>query len=106
MSKPHNPMASPEKAPAVSFNDSIRAVAKWGAARKAEELLAMAAKNPQFSERGVFRARVGFNLGLIKQALGRADVARTHFERAREVAGAQEAPAIVAKIDAEIASLS
>jgi hypothetical protein len=84
----------------VARNLAFLAAAKWGAARKAEALLLTAAKNAQFSERGVFRARIDFNLGLINQALGKADLARTHFERAREIAVSQEAPAIAAKIDA------
>jgi tetratricopeptide (TPR) repeat protein len=82
------------------------AIAKWGAARKAEPLLRKAAQNPQFSERGVFRARIDFNLGLIQQALSRTDLARTHLDRAREIAISQDAPAIIEKVDAVIASLS
>jgi hypothetical protein len=69
-------------------------------------LLRLAIQNPQFSERGVFRARIYFNLGLIHKTLGRADLARTYFMRAREVAISQEAPAVIAKIDAAMASFS
>jgi hypothetical protein len=69
-------------------------------------LLRVAIQNPQFSERGVIRARIDFNLGLVQRALGRLDLAQAHFKQAREVAISQEAPAIIAKIDAAMASFS
>ena len=89
----------------VMRNLFFLANAKWGAARKAEALLRKAAQNPQFSERGVFRARIDFNLGLLQQALSRTDLARAHLDRAREIAISQDAPAIIEKVDTVIASL-
>jgi hypothetical protein len=90
----------------VLKNLGFLAISKWTAAKKAEALLWLAIQNPQFSARGVFGARIDFNLGLIQKTLGRADLARAHFMQAREVAISQEAPAVIAKIDAAMASLS
>ncbi|HKM74265.1 MAG TPA: hypothetical protein VKF83_02690 [Stellaceae bacterium] len=91
---------------AVVKNLLFLAIAKSTAAKKAEALLRVAIQNPQFSEQGVFRARIDFNLGLLQQAMGRSDLARAHLALAREIAISQETPAIVAKIDAAMASLS
>jgi hypothetical protein len=52
------------------------------------------------------RARIDFNLGLVQRALGRSDLAQAHFKQAREVTISQEAPAIIAKIDAATTSFS
>lgn len=76
------------------------AIAKWTAAKKAESLLWAAIKNPQFSERGVIRARIDFNLGLLYKATRRPDLAQAHFAKARNAASAQQAKALLAKIDA------
>jgi tetratricopeptide (TPR) repeat protein len=78
--------------------------AKRGASRRAETLLRMALRNPQISERGLVRARIYFNLGMIHKAMGRLDLAGAHFDEARKVASAQEATALIAKIDAAKAS--
>jgi hypothetical protein len=64
----------------------------------------MALRNPQISERGVVRARIYFNLGMIHKAMGRLDLAGAHLDEARKVASAQEATALIAKIDAAKAS--
>jgi DNA-binding winged helix-turn-helix (wHTH) protein len=73
--------------------------AKRVAVRKAEALLRKAMADPWFSERGVIRTRIDYDLGEIAMATGRADVARTHFASAREIAVAQQAPNWLAKID-------
>jgi class 3 adenylate cyclase/tetratricopeptide (TPR) repeat protein len=78
--------------------------AKRGASRRAETLLRAALRNPQISERGVVRARIYFNLGMIHKAMGRLDLASAHFDEAHKVASAQEAAALIAKIDAAKAS--
>jgi hypothetical protein len=75
------------------------------AAKRADALLTAARRNTQFSDRGVFRARIDFNLGLLHKATGRSDLARSHLSEARIVALAQEADALVAKIEAAMVSL-
>jgi class 3 adenylate cyclase/tetratricopeptide (TPR) repeat protein len=79
--------------------------AKRWASSRAETLLRAALKNSQFSERGVLRARIDFNLGMIHKAMGRLELARAHFDEARKIASAQEAVALIAKIDAAKTSL-
>jgi class 3 adenylate cyclase len=80
--------------------------AKRVAPKKADSLLRVALKNPQFGDRGVVRARIDFNFGLIYKAVRRLDLARAHLLEARKFALAQEATAMIAKIDATITSLS
>jgi hypothetical protein len=75
------------------------------AARKAEALLREAMTDPWFSERGVTRARIEFDLGEICLATGRPVLARTHFETARVIAIAQRASNWLAKIDVAAALL-
>jgi hypothetical protein len=53
----------------------------------------------------VLRARIVFNLGMIHKAMGRLELARAHFDEARKIASAQEAVALIAKIDAAKTSL-
>jgi tetratricopeptide (TPR) repeat protein len=78
--------------------------ARIKASREAERLLKIALQSPQFSERGVFRARIEFNLGLLHKARNQSPLAREHFERARLAASEQKAVIILAKIDAALAS--
>jgi tetratricopeptide (TPR) repeat protein len=80
--------------------------AKRRVSGKAEALLRAALKNPQFSERGVLRARIDFNFGMIHKAMGRLKLAGAHFDEARKIASAQEAVALLAKIDAAKTSLA
>ena len=61
--------------------------------------------DPWFSERGVTRARIEFDLGQICTATGRTDLARAHFETARAIATAQNASNWLTKIDAATAPL-
>lgn len=70
------------------------------AAAKASALLREAMADPWFSERGVTRARIEFDLGQICRATGRTDLARGHFETARAIAIAQNVPNWLTKIDA------
>jgi hypothetical protein len=79
--------------------------AKRVAARKAEALLREAMADPWFSERGVTRARIEFDLGEICLATGRPALARTHFKKARAIAVAQNVPKWLAKIDVAAALL-
>lgn len=70
------------------------------AAAKADALLREAMADPWFSERGVTRARIEFDLGRICAATGRTNLARSHFETARVIAIAQNAANWLTKIDA------
>jgi len=79
--------------------------AKPTAAEKADALLREAMADPWFSERGVTRARIEFDLGQICTATGRTDLARAHFETARAIATAQNASNWLTKIDAATAPL-
>jgi hypothetical protein len=78
--------------------------AKRVAAERAEALLRHALADPWFSDHGVARARIEFDLGELYAATGRADLALGHFERARSIAVAQEVPRMLARIDAAIGS--
>jgi hypothetical protein len=74
----------------VLKNLTFLVISKWTAAKKAEALLQVAIQNPQFSDRGVIRARIDFNLDLVQRALGRSDLAQAHFKqgtRSRNLAG-------------------
>jgi class 3 adenylate cyclase len=75
------------------------------APKRAELLLRTALRNSQFSDRGLFRARLDFNLGRLYQATRRVDLARPHFDSARRVALAQEATSLIDKIDEALRSL-
>jgi hypothetical protein len=79
--------------------------AKRVAARKGEALLRKAMADPWFSERGVTRARIEFDLGEVCAATGRTDLARAHFKTARAIAVAQNVPKWLAKIDVATALL-
>lgn len=79
--------------------------AKRMAAKTAESLLQMAMQSPQFSDRGSFRARIDYDLGVLYEALRRWDLARLHLHSAYAAAVAQEATHLVAKIDATMSSL-
>jgi hypothetical protein len=79
--------------------------ARFIAARRAEGLLLKALGNPMFSEVGVFRARTHLALGLLHKAKGQSATAREHLERAQFAAAAQDAGAMLARIEAALASL-
>jgi hypothetical protein len=79
--------------------------AKRVAAKKAEALLSAALRNPLFTDRGVVRARIDYNLGLLHKMMGCRELARAHSADARGAALAQQAVALVAKIDAAMISL-
>jgi len=75
------------------------------APKRAELLLTAALRNSQFSDRGLFRARLDFNLGRLYQITSRVDLARPHFDSARRAALAQEATSLIDKIDEALRSL-
>ena len=89
----------------VLKNFLFLAKAKPLAARKAESLLQIAVRNRQFSDRGTIRARIDYDLGVLYKGLGRLDLARKHLCDSRAAAVAQEATAIVARIDAAMSAL-
>lgn len=75
------------------------------ASRKAERLLNVALKNPHFSEQGIFRARIELQFGRLYRARKEPEVARVHLERAHAIASEQDAPKLLARIEAELARL-
>jgi hypothetical protein len=75
------------------------------AGRRAERLLRTAQRNPEFSDRSLYCARIAYDLGLVYKASGRSTPAREQFELARRAAAAQKADAMLTKIDAALASL-
>jgi hypothetical protein len=81
------------------------AMTKRIAAKKVEALLHHAIRNPQFHEQGVLRARIELDLGLLEKLLNNKKSARDHLMRARLAASAQNATAMLAKIDSAIRSL-
>jgi hypothetical protein len=79
--------------------------AKRTAAKRAETLLSRAIDNPQFSEDGALRARIDFNLGVLHGLLGRRQEDLTYLRHGRDAAVAQEATALLAKIDSAMVAL-
>lgn len=79
--------------------------ARIGAARRAQRLLSKARDNRQFSDDGVFHARIAYDLGLVYKATRRPALAREQLDRARAAAAVQKAEPMLTKIDAALASL-
>jgi hypothetical protein len=76
----------------------------FGAGR-ARALLHQAAATKMLSERGVFIARINFDLGVLSAMKKKRAQARTYFEKARVVAESQGADKLLRKIDAALAEL-
>jgi class 3 adenylate cyclase len=74
-------------------------------ARRAHRLLGEAAKVKMLSERGVFIARINFDLGVLSAMKKKRQAARGYFEKARVVANDQGADNLLQKIDAALAEL-
>ena len=72
---------------------------------RARRLLDRASRFQQLHERGVIRARINMNLGLIYKMKGRRALARELLEKSRGPAHEQGATFIVNKIDAALAEL-
>jgi hypothetical protein len=78
---------------------------KLRGAERALLLLEQARNSKQVHERGVLRARIDFNLGLLLERKQQCDAARLRFLSARAAAQAQDVPPMVARIDAALARL-
>jgi hypothetical protein len=76
----------------------------FGASR-ARALLQQAAAIKMLSERGVFIARINFDLGVLSTMKRKRSEARSYFEKARVGAECQGADKLVQKIDAALAQL-
>jgi hypothetical protein len=68
-------------------------------------LLEQARNSKQVHERGVLRARIDLNVGLLFERKGQFDAARKRLLSARSAAEAQEVLPMVARIDAALAHL-
>jgi DNA-binding winged helix-turn-helix (wHTH) protein len=76
------------------------AKSRWIAPGRAEKLLMRAIENPVFSKRGIFHARIAFNLGVLHLKMNRLDLARRWFDEARGAASAQNASNWLRRIEA------
>ena len=74
-------------------------------ARRAQRLLQEAAGVKMLSERGILRARINFDLGVLFAMKKKRAEARTYFEKARIPAEGQGADKLLQRIDAAIAEL-
>ena len=74
-------------------------------ARRAQRLLQEAAGVKMLSERGVLRARINFDLGVLFAMRKKRAEARTYFEKARIPAEGQGADKLLQEIDAALAEL-
>jgi hypothetical protein len=74
-------------------------------ARRAQRLLQEAAGVKMLSERGVLRARINFDLGVLFAMKKKRAEARTYFEKARIPAEGQGADKLLQRIDAALAEL-
>ncbi len=89
----------------VATNLGAIVTGKLRGAERALALLEQARGNKQVHERGVMRARIDFNVGLLLERKRQFDAARQRFLSARAAAEAQAVPPMVARIDAAIARL-
>jgi tetratricopeptide (TPR) repeat protein len=89
----------------VATNLGAIVTGKLRGAERALALLEQARGNNQVHERGVMRARIDFNVGLLLERRRQFDAARQRFLSARAAAEAQAVPPMVARIDAAIARL-
>jgi tetratricopeptide (TPR) repeat protein len=78
---------------------------KLHGAERALALLEQARNSKQVHERGVLRARIDLNVGLLFERKGQFDAARKRLLSARSAAEAQEVLPMVARIDAALAHL-
>jgi class 3 adenylate cyclase/tetratricopeptide (TPR) repeat protein len=89
----------------VTTNLGAVVTGKLRGAERALLLLEQARNSKQVHERGVLRARIDFNLGLLLERKQQCDAARLRFLSARAAAQAQDVPPMVARIDAALARL-
>jgi hypothetical protein len=73
--------------------------------RRIEVLLDQAARNPHLDERGVTRARINMNMGLLHKLKKEPDRARHYLEKARAPAEHHGATFLLSKIDAALSEL-
>jgi hypothetical protein len=78
---------------------------KFSGVRRIKALLERAARAPQGDERGVIRARMHKDMGLLHKFKKEPDLAREFLEKARAPAELQGAASLVAEIDAALAEL-
>ena len=79
---------------------------KLRGAERALALLEQAGNSKQVHERGVLRARIDFNVGLLLERNRRFDAARERLLSARAAAEAQNVPPLVARIDTALTRLT
>jgi len=79
--------------------------ARRSAGRKAAALLDAVSRNRHISAEGIIQARVDFDIAQLYKAARMPDLTRKHLQQARIVASRQNAIALIAKIDAVMASL-
>ena len=89
----------------LARNFSFLLGAKIFGARRALALLQQSASHDQFSEGGVFIARINFNLGVLSAKARKREAAKGHFERARAAADSQGETALLKRIDAAMAGI-
>jgi class 3 adenylate cyclase len=73
--------------------------------RRIKVLLEQAARAPHLDERGVTRARINMNIGLLHKLKKEPNLARQYLQKARAPAEHHGAALLVAKIDAALAEL-
>ena len=73
--------------------------------RRIEVLLEQAARNPHLDERGVIRARINMNMGLLHKLKKEPNLARQYLEKARAPAEHHGATFFLSKIDAALSEL-
>jgi class 3 adenylate cyclase len=73
--------------------------------RRIEVLLAQAARNSHLDERGVIRARINMNMGLLHKLKREPNLARQYLEKARAPAEHHGATFFLSKIDAALSEL-
>jgi len=78
---------------------------KLRGAERALALLEQAGNMRQVHERGILRARIDFDVGLLLERKRQFDAARQRLLAARTAAEAQDVPPMVARIDAALARL-
>jgi class 3 adenylate cyclase/tetratricopeptide (TPR) repeat protein len=89
----------------VTTNLGAIVTGKLRGAERALALLEQARNSKQVHERGVMRARIDFNVGLLLARNRQFDAARQRFLSARAAAEAQDVPPMIARIDAALARL-
>jgi class 3 adenylate cyclase/tetratricopeptide (TPR) repeat protein len=89
----------------LATNLSAIVTGKLRGADRALALLEEARRSKQVHERGVLRARIDFNAGMLLERRGQFDAARQRLLAARAAANAQEVAPMVVRIDAALARL-